>query len=449
MKVNPMTCWKVKTMGGTANALLYTSIGEVIKRYREQASLTLTQLGNLSGIHKGVLSKIENGETKRPELKTIRAISRVLNIPFAEIIEYYMEVEHRTEVLRELLMEAVSFLNISLVRKVAAKFLQSPHEDSMTTLEQLYQIAAAVSPVEMRIELYDVIIHYARRHGIQHFLAKGLLQKYLIDRMDLKKLDESFRSGEEIIHYVDFLPHEDKISFYFKMALHAHNIKKYEKCIEYALAGFAEDTTVSELKERVALAVCNCFILLGDFDSAEKYLLHFERLRYNFITERAKAIRAHLFFGKQDYLAAIPLLRECLSEATDDTRLHLVNDLVESLIHSNQLPAVQEVFDSEEKRLRFAVNTPHKHRELGRYFQLKGDWLMKTGKPDEGIEYYLQSMFAYEHVRAYEEINQCVGAIFTYHVNQKLPIKKEIIEKLEDYYKIMNRSYKRKRGKDA
>jgi len=430
------------------NALLYTSIGEVIKRYREQASLTLTQLGNLSGIHKGVLSKIENGETKRPELKTIRAISRVLNIPFAEIIEYYMEVEQRTEVLRELLMEAVSFLNISLVRKVAAKFLQSPHEDSMTTLEQLYQIAAAVSPVEMRIELYDVIIDYARRHGIQRFLAKGLLQKYLIDRMDLKRMTESFRNGEEILHYVDFLAIDERINLYYRLGLHAFAIKKYGKCIALAQAGLKEDATDNELKERAALAICNSYILLGDFDSAEKYLLHFERLRYNFITERAKAIRAHLFFGKQDYLAAIPLLRECLSEATNDTRLHLVNDLVESLIHSNQLPAVQEVFDSEEKGLHFAVNTPHKHNELGRYFQLKGDWLMKTGKPDEGIECYLQSMYAYEHVRAYEEINQCVGAIFSYHVEHQLPIKKEIIEKLENCYKIMNETYKRKRGKD-
>ncbi|WP_083989774.1 helix-turn-helix domain-containing protein [Brevibacillus sp. WF146] len=44
----------------------------------------MTQLANLAGIHKAVISKIENGDTKRPEWKTIKAIASILDIPYEQ-----------------------------------------------------------------------------------------------------------------------------------------------------------------------------------------------------------------------------------------------------------------------------------------------------------------------------------------------------------------------------
>ncbi len=425
-------------MEGTANVLLYTTIGEVIKRSRVQANLTITQLGNLTGIHKGVISKIENGDTKRPEMKTIKAISKVLDIPFEEMIEHYIEVEQRTEALRELLLEALAFSNRWLLSKVALKFLESPHEESDAALDSLFHLTETAAKTEIKILLYDLIIKYARQRGMQRYLAKGLLQKYLIERMDLKRMDESFRNGEEILHYVDFLSVPERLTLYYRLALQAFAIKKYDKCIELAQAGLREDRTANEMKERAALAICNSYILLEQFESAEKHLTHFESLHYKFIVERAKAIRATISFGKQDYYSAIPLLRECLNEATDDTRIHIVNDLLESLLNIHDMESLQEVFRLEEKKLIFEVATPHKHREVGRYFKLKGDWLLKTEMPDTGIACYLQSILSYEQVRAFEEIAQCVGAIFTYHVTHQAPLKIELLEKLEKCYNRMN-----------
>lgn len=67
-------------MGDSVGVLHYTTIGDMIKRYREREQLTITQLANLSGVHKGVISKIELGDTKRPELRTIKPIANVLGI---------------------------------------------------------------------------------------------------------------------------------------------------------------------------------------------------------------------------------------------------------------------------------------------------------------------------------------------------------------------------------
>ena len=43
----------------------------------------------------GVISKIESGETKSPELRTLKPIADVLKIPYEDIIEYSIQIERR------------------------------------------------------------------------------------------------------------------------------------------------------------------------------------------------------------------------------------------------------------------------------------------------------------------------------------------------------------------
>lgn len=63
------------------------------------------------------------------------------------------------------------------------------------------------------------------RNGVPQFIANGLFQQYMIEREDLKRLEESLRIGEEILHYINFLSCEDTITYYYRMGLHAYNIK--------------------------------------------------------------------------------------------------------------------------------------------------------------------------------------------------------------------------------
>ncbi|XOS93141.1 hypothetical protein ACLMAB_05755 [Brevibacillus laterosporus] len=194
------------------------------------------------------------------------------------------------------------------------------------------KLASTSSNNDARLALYNTIIKYARVHGIPIYIAKGLYQKYLIDRQDLKRMEESFKDGEEIIHYVDFLSHEEKTTYYYRMALQAFAIKNYEACIELGKAGCNESPKESMLKQRVIYAIINSFIHTRNFQSAEKYLEISESLNYEFIVEHSKFIRANIYFGKGEYEKSIPILQECLLEATDDTRVHIINDLLESYL---------------------------------------------------------------------------------------------------------------------
>ena len=54
------------------DSLTFTTLGELIRGKRADMGLSLSELGRMTGISKGVLSKIENDETKRPELRTLK-----------------------------------------------------------------------------------------------------------------------------------------------------------------------------------------------------------------------------------------------------------------------------------------------------------------------------------------------------------------------------------------
>ncbi len=61
------------------------SIGDRVKRLRKQQGLTLVRLGELSGVSRAALSKIERGEIS-PTYATVRKIGIGLNVTVANLI---------------------------------------------------------------------------------------------------------------------------------------------------------------------------------------------------------------------------------------------------------------------------------------------------------------------------------------------------------------------------
>lgn len=429
-------------MGESVSTLQFTTIGDVIKKYREQSNQSISQLAKVSGVSKGVISKVESGETKRPELKTIMPLAKTLGIPIAEIIEHYIEIDERPDVLLELIHEAIQLTNIPLVTKVALRFLHTSYEESHVLIERLYNFVVSLTDKSYQLPLYDVIIKYARERGMQRFLARGLMQKFLLQMHDLEKLEESFRLGEEALHYTDFLDQEERVNLYYQMAFQAHDLKKYEKCIEFGKMGHAEDMTVNETKERIALAICNSFYRLGNIPALDEHLRMYEELGYSFILERAKYYHAVILSKKGQYDQAIPLLYECVEEATNNNRLARVNFLLEVLLKTNDVASIHEILNQEDKNTAFDFTTPYSFSELGRYFKQKGAFLVSNGSFDEGIEAYLQGMSYFAKINARKDIMECSENIFTFHYELGREIKLELLGKLKEVYNIINKSDK-------
>ncbi|QOS97875.1 helix-turn-helix domain-containing protein [Brevibacterium sp. JNUCC-42] len=419
--------------------LTSTTLGELIKEKREEFGISLSELSRRSGVSKGIISKIESCETKRPELRNLKLIADTIKIPYEEIIDRYIDVELRTDILEAFLAEAIEIANISLLTKVAVKFLGNLKEDTYTMLEHLYSLTATIENNEVRLALYNVIVNYARQHGVPKYIAKGLFQKYLIEIQNLKRLEDAFKVGEEILYYTNFLSQEERINFYYQMAFHAHGIEKYEKCIELGKTGHTEDTTSNEIKERVALAICNSYFYMDKFAELEEHLQEYERLGYRFISERAKYLRAIILAKTGQHQEAVPLLKECVEEAPDNHRLHRVNQLLEALHTIEDMSSLQEILEHEEKNTFVKIITPYKYLELGKYFKHKGKYLLSCGRSDDGINAYLQGIQFFSKINAINGILEFSKDIFKHYCEQGKDLDLSLLKKLTEVYNMVNK----------
>ncbi|CCF17021.1 helix-turn-helix family protein [Brevibacillus laterosporus GI-9] len=419
-------------------SLNFTAVGDLIRIKREQMGMSISELGRVSGVSKSILARLESGETKRPELKTIKAISDVMVLPYKDIFEYYAETEIRIDALEKLILEAIEIKEFEVIPSLAQKLLISSNEDTYTAIERLHNFTETISNEDVRLILYNFIIKYARQHGIPKYVAKGLLSKYLIDIQNLNRVEETFKEGEEILHYIDFLSQEERINFYYQMAFDAHDIGKYEKCIELGKMGQTEDPSSNEIKERISLAICNSYFRMNDFANVEKHLEKYEKLGYSFIIERAKTLRSVILSKKGYYAEAIPLLKECVVEATDNNRLHRVNELIEALFKLNDSDSLQQIFEQEEKNTFVKIITPYKISELGKYFKYKGRYLVSRGLFEMGMETYLQSMNYYSKINDRSGIMECSEKIYGFHREQGKVINLGLLKKMEEVYNMVN-----------
>ncbi|WP_139490470.1 helix-turn-helix domain-containing protein [Brevibacillus dissolubilis] len=411
------------------------SLGELIRNHRKNAQLTLPQLAERTGLSKGVISKLENGETKRPELKTIRTVAHALQIPYDEAISYYIKVEQRPEILRDLLLEMIGRNDQSLIGKVAIKLIQSPKRDSQKALDELYTIANSVLCPSTQMNLYQLILKYAREHGLQNYVAKTLMQKFTIKRVDLDRLQEAYWIGMELLYYISYLTAQERVDFYYRLSIHSFNLKNYKESTFFCEQALKEDNTKSALRAGAILAAVNSFSILGDFETAEEYLRLYEENDYPHVEENARMVRAIFHYRKGELSLAIPALLACFEEASSNAKIHIANKLLELYALIDDFTAMEEIFAQEELMTTFPSLTPYKQDELARYYKHKAHYYVQTQQFREAIELYERSAgLARKDTNVHQEIYQSMQTIIAYHRTRKIPISLPVIEKMEEVF---------------
>lgn len=79
----------VKELAGD-DELTFTSFGSELRKLREEAGLTLSELQELTGVYAATISKYELGKTKTPTKESIDKIADVLGDGFMKIVERYI-----------------------------------------------------------------------------------------------------------------------------------------------------------------------------------------------------------------------------------------------------------------------------------------------------------------------------------------------------------------------
>ncbi|WP_232699458.1 helix-turn-helix domain-containing protein [Brevibacillus daliensis] len=371
----------------------YTTIGEIVQKYRLQEQLTITQLANLTGISKGVISKIETEETRRPELRTMRLLIQALFIPEEEIMDAYLKVEQRTEIIEELLDDAISSNQLCLVQKLTRSLLSSPQEETDKLLEKLYHHIKRMNHSAIQIMLCQVMIDYAREHGMQVYVAKGLLHIYL-SMQDRFSSPETYHTGISVLFYDDLLHTEERILLHETLLLHAFYLGYYEVCISSGERILKLDQEKNERTIKTIYLLFHAHYLQGNFQKAAYYeQLYPGRSQYS-LPEYARLMKALLILSSPYKNAGLYQLKKCLTYATDKTFFTIMLHMLETLLIENDLAGVEALLREHPITVPLQTdcilqkNFSHLERLLAHFYTKKGELQKAAHHYGKSIQLY-------------------------------------------------------------
>nr|WP_240463916.1 helix-turn-helix transcriptional regulator [Paenibacillus apiarius] len=396
--------------------------------------MTLSQLSELTGIHKGTISKIENGDVKRPEFTTVRPLATALKIPFAKLIELYIEIDNRADSLQSILQDVIQETgNEELVYKVGLKFLESPNEDSQILIERLYSFVNGLKDKRIKLSLYMLIINYSRDHGIMPFLAKGLLQAYLIKRDDFSKLEAIYQAGQHIVHYTTFLSNEEALTLHYKLGVHAYNLMKYEECIDLCEYVIKNDNTKSKIKANALYLTGLAYDCLGDHEKWEAFLKDYGNYNIPGVEENKKVTNALVNSRTGNMNMAIDQLNQLLPNVTDRNFIIIITRLFEIYLQNNDVHAARQLFSYEDKINNIPVTTPITQLNIAYYYRLKGKTLI--GDDIEGsFESLYRSTLEYASISKFDEAFENLSFVSKELLNNTSLINVETISKIDLLY---------------
>ncbi|TKI59051.1 helix-turn-helix transcriptional regulator [Brevibacillus antibioticus] len=405
-----------------------TQIGDLLHAYRRRENISLNELAERTDMSKTALSKIESGETKQPGFSQWKRIASVIKIPSVDVITAYLENTERPATLQLLLKEALALDSKQLVQRTAQKLLDTPKLDTFHGLDYLLRVANEAEDQSAKLALYDVLIDFTRKRGIPFYLAKGLYERYMLERDDFSRFEETYRRGKELLHYVDQLQPPDRLDYYYRMGAHAYILEYYGESVELCGKAISEDGNKdSKQKASALISMGSAYLRLEYPILAEYYLELYEESEY--ADFRKTHLRALLHAKKGEYAHAVALYTECLQEAKPGSRITIASDLLDVYLEAEQSDAIQELIAAEHTFLTIDSH-PNRIKHAARYYKRKGMCLLSIGQADAGIDSLMQSLRFYRQIGALEKVIGVLGVLFGYHREIESSLSLENMEKI-------------------
>lgn len=414
-------------------ASIIKTIGELIHDTRFASNITITQLSELSGINKSTISRIENGEVKRPDFSTVQPLAAALQIPFETLVDYYVENEKRSDLLFDILQATIlRRSSTELIRKVAAKYLESPNEDSLDLTEKLYKHIGPIEDTSMKLSLYNLIIEHSRSHGIMPYIAKGLYHKYLIERNDFSKLKETFQNGKYVLQYINFLSSEERVSLYYKLAIHAYTLNYHSECIYYCKEVLKNGE--SQFKtDALGVLIDACFSI-GAHTESELYLLQYKNFSYPHTKENVVIMDAFYKARRGETVKAEELLLAFLQTCRNALIIPATKQLLQLYLQQNNLEAAKAVLENDRVTISLVdERNPLACSVYADYLWIKAEYYKTVGDIDISIELMVECALWYSKIndspKEKEVLNTAMHVHFINNVSHQ-----STLDKLRVYY---------------
>ncbi|MFS0917698.1 helix-turn-helix domain-containing protein [Brevibacillus sp. 179-C 1.1 NHS] len=411
---------------------MFTEIGDLLLAYRQRENISLSELAERTDISKAALSKIESGETKRPGFSQWKKIASALNIPYVDVITAYLDTTERPASIQLLLKEAIELNYPPVVQRVALKLLQTPKMDTFLALDHLLQATNDVENQNVILAMYDVIIDYARKRGVPLYLGKGLYERYMLERDDFSRFEETYRRGKELLHYTDMLQPIERVTFYYRMGTHAYILGYYGESIDLCGKGIREDDTDNKPRTSALISIVNSYLSLGDLILAELYLKEYEESEY--ADYRKNHLRALLHAKKGQLDDAMRLYEQCLAEAGKESRVTIVSDLLEAYLESGNDTLIKDMIAAEDQFLPSDILAhPYRIKQAARYYKRKGVCQLAIGHVEDGFDSLLQSIRYYRQLGASDKVMEGVGLFLKHHRLHQKAFSFEDMEIIEKF----------------
>lgn len=277
--------------------------------------------------------------------------------------------------------------NNELIRKVATKYLESPNEESINLTEKLYQNIDSIEDTSIKLTMYNLIIDHSRSHGIMPFLAKGMYQRYLIERNDFSKLKETYYSGKYVLHYADFLSQQERIEFYYKLGVHAFKLNFYRESIHHCKNILAEDSDTSHHTVNALGILVDSYLSIGEYEKAEFYSLQYKQFNYPNVQENVVLMEAYLKDKKGNTDLAIEQLLTFLKTCSDLSALPATKNLIQLYLQQNNLKEVKTLIDNSKiDPTKMGYENPFIFSGYAEYLQIQGKYYLNIGDYDKSID---------------------------------------------------------------
>lgn len=372
------------------SVMTYEKLGELIQCYRNRESMTQQEFAKEAGVEHERVVAIEKGEIPL-EHAVLKSIVTVLHIPVAEIVAYLPTEEVSPELWLSLLEVSFHSQDRRISVDILLQLLACCDENCEDMLLTLYQIVQQwTGCIELRLELLDYIISYVKTREMRNLVAKGLFYRYLVERDDFIRLDETYQSGQAVIRDVELLSRDERVIFYYKLGVHAFNIERFYESIEMAKLGIDEDGSESIYKAYSTLLICSSYFRLEDYDKAEEYLNIYSQFPFSFVQEHVDFLTTKLHEKRGDIDLAISQLQKCL--AVSSYKISIVNSLLDLYLSKNDSISARQLLQQEYVYLKVNYLNPISLSGHAYYYKIKGKWLYRWGKNREAVDCYIQSV---------------------------------------------------------
>ncbi|TVX86107.1 helix-turn-helix domain-containing protein, partial [Paenibacillus agilis] len=374
------------------------TFADMIRHHRLKLGFTMDKLAEKANINKSTISKIENGEVKKPEYKTIKSLAEELEIPYYEYIRIYLSLERKSDAILNFLLEAISLSSpTSLITEIATRYLELPNIDSHEAVEQIFNTANDVNDASIKLPLFKTVVNYSRSHGVMTYIAKGMYQVYMIERNDFSKLEATYQSGKSVLAYVELLNIHEQLNLYISLANHAYGILRYNDSINFCQTVIEIDKANSHFKAHATFLICNCYYYLNDYETSNIYLTAYSNYSFPFVQDNLDFMIGCINGRCGEIDLGIQQLEQYLKVTSQFNLVYVVTILMDLYLKKSDFNNARNLLEYE-KEMKDSLNdkytTPDKKARMAYFYQLAGNALISQDV-EKAFDYYLESALEY------------------------------------------------------